>query len=87
MIDETKQTPARLQDSRSSMMEQAFAVFTETGIIAQLISTLLESRLPKGMVAAQFGVLNHLTSRPDGQTPLQLARAFQVPKGSVGQID
>ncbi|MFN4099214.1 MAG: MarR family winged helix-turn-helix transcriptional regulator [Pararhodobacter sp.] len=61
----------------------AFAVFTETGIIAQLTSTLLERKLPKGMVTAQFGVLNHLSSRPSGETPLQLARAFQVPKTSM----
>lgn len=61
----------------------AFAVFTEVGIISQLSATLLEARLPKGMVAAQFGVLNHLSSRPDGATPLQLARAFQVPKTSM----
>lgn len=64
-------------------LAKAFAVFTETGIIAQLTATLLEARLPKGMVAAQFGVLNHLSSRPVGETPLQLARAFQVPKTSM----
>ncbi len=61
----------------------AFAVFTEASIVAQLTSTLLESRLPKGMVTAQFGVLNHLSSRPAGGTPLQLASAFQVPKTSM----
>lgn len=61
----------------------AFAVFVEIGIIGQLSTALLEARLPKGMVAAQFAVLNHLSSRPEGETPLQLARAFQVPKTSM----
>jgi len=63
--------------------ETAFAVFTETGIISQLASALLEARLPEGMVMAQFAVLNHLAKRPEGQTPLALARAFQVPKTSM----
>lgn len=61
----------------------AFGVLTEAGIITQLASALLEARLPGGMVAAQFSVLNHLASRPEGQTPLRIARAFQVPKTSM----
>ena len=64
-------------------LAQAFAVFTEINILAQLSATLLEARLPRGMVTAQFGVLNHLAKRPDGRTPLQIARAFQVPKTSM----
>ena len=63
--------------------ETAFAVFTEAGIVSQLASALLEARLPEGMVTAQFAVLNHLAKRPDGQTPLALARVFQVPKTSM----
>ena len=61
----------------------AFGVLIEAGIIAQLASTMLEAHLPRGMVAAQFSVLNHLASRPEGQTPLRIARAFQVPKTSM----
>jgi DNA-binding MarR family transcriptional regulator len=61
----------------------AFGVLTEAGIIAQLATALLETRLPRGMVAAQFTVLNHLATRPAGQTPLRIARAFQVPKTSM----
>jgi DNA-binding MarR family transcriptional regulator len=61
----------------------AFAVFTEIGIVNQLVTALLETRLPAGMVAAQFGVLVHLSRRPEGQTPVQIARAFQVPKTSM----
>lgn len=56
------------------------AVFTETGILAQLAAAL---HLPRGMATAQFAVRNHLATRPDGQTPLTLARAFQVPKTSM----
>jgi len=62
------------------------AVFTETGILAQLAAALLDSHLPRGMVTAQFAALDHLATRPDGQTPLTpltLARAFQVPKTSM----
>ena len=61
----------------------AFAVLTEAGIITQLATALLEAHLPKGFVAAQFSVLNHLATRPAGQTPLRIARAFQVPKTSM----
>lgn len=65
------------------LMAIAIAVFSEVAIIDQLASTVLETRLPKGMVAAQFAVLSHLSSRPDGNTPLELARAFQAPKTSM----
>jgi len=57
--------------------------FTEVGIIQQLISTRLESMLPGRMSATQFGILGHLCRRPDGETPLQLSNAFQVPKTSM----
>lgn len=57
--------------------------FTEVGIIQQLISTKLESLLPGRMSATQFGILGHLSRRPEGETPLQLSTAFQVPKTSM----
>lgn len=60
-----------------------FAFFTEVGILAQLSRTLLEARLPHGFNLPQFSVLNHLVRVRDGQTPLALARAFQVPKTSM----
>ncbi len=65
--------------------EQAsvFRFFTEVGIIQQLISTRLETMLPGRMGATQFGILGHLARRPDGETPLQLSNAFQVPKTSM----
>lgn len=57
--------------------------FTEVGIINQLISTRVESLLPGRMSATQFGILGHLCRRPQGETPLQLSKAFQVPKTSM----
>lgn len=62
---------------------QVSRFFTEVGIIQQLVSTKLESLLPGRMSAMQFGVLGHLCRRPDGETPLQLSKAFQVPKTSM----
>ena len=60
-----------------------YRFFTEIGIIQQLISTKLESLLPGRMSATQFGILGHLSRRPQGETPLQLSNAFQVPKTSM----
>lgn len=60
-----------------------FGVFLEIGIIEQLSRTLLEAQLPKGLIAPHFGVLNHLIRVADGRTPVELARAFQVPKTSM----
>ena len=60
-----------------------YRFFTEIGFIDQLISAKLESFLPGRMTATQFGLLGHLSRRPEGETPLQLARAFQVPKTTM----
>ncbi|MBA3910716.1 MAG: MarR family transcriptional regulator [Rhodobacter sp.] len=57
--------------------------FTEVGILAQLSRALFEARLPPGFTLPQFSVLNHLVRVRDGRTPLDLARAFQVPKTSM----
>jgi DNA-binding MarR family transcriptional regulator len=60
-----------------------FGLLNEIGIIEQLSRTLLEARLPEGLIAPHFTVLNHLTRVGDGRTPLEIARAFQVPKTSM----
>lgn len=60
-----------------------FTFFNEVGILAQLSRALFEARLPDGFNLPQFAVLNHLVRVKDGQTPLALARAFQVPKTSM----
>lgn len=60
-----------------------FGLFNEIGIIGQLSRTMLEKRLPEGLIAPHFAVLSHLVRVQDGRTPLDLARAFQVPKTSL----
>lgn len=60
-----------------------FALFNEIGIIEQLSRAFLEAQLPDGIIAPHFAVLNHLTRVKDGQTPLKLAQAFQVPKTTM----
>ncbi|MFT4959799.1 MAG: DNA-binding MarR family transcriptional regulator [Paracoccaceae bacterium] len=60
-----------------------FGVFNEIGIIEQLSRALLEARLPKGLIAPHFAALNHLIRVRDGATPIEMARAFQVPKTSM----
>ena len=62
---------------------QLFSAFSEIGIIEQLTRTILEAHLPEGLIAPHFTVLNHLTRVRDGQTPMDMARAFQVPKTSL----
>ena len=60
-----------------------FAIMNEISIIAQLSRTMLEARLPGDLITPHFSVLNHLIRVGDGPTPLELARAFQVPKTSM----
>ena len=62
---------------------EIFAVFNEIGIIEQLSRARLEARLPDGLIAPHFTVLNHLMRVGDGTTPLRMARAFQVPKTTL----
>jgi DNA-binding MarR family transcriptional regulator len=63
-----------------------FAVFNEIAIIAQLSGRLLERHLPEGFTTNHFGVINHLTRLGDGRTPLEIARAFQVPKTTMTHV-
>jgi DNA-binding MarR family transcriptional regulator len=60
-----------------------FEVFKEISIIEQLSRARLEARLPDGLIAPHFAVLNHLINRGDGSVPIDMARAFQVPKTSM----
>jgi len=60
-----------------------FRLFNEIGIIEQLGRARFEARLPQGITVPHFSVLNHLIRVQDGRTPLELARAFQVPKTTV----
>ena len=60
-----------------------FQLFNEIGIIAQLSRAMVEARMPPGILTSQFAVLNHLVRVRDGRSPLELARAFQVPKTTM----
>ncbi|MCK7612127.1 MarR family winged helix-turn-helix transcriptional regulator [Roseibium sediminicola] len=60
-----------------------FSFFNEIGILAQLSRAAMEARLPKGLTLPHFSVINHLIRVRDGQTPLTLAKAFQVPKTTM----
>lgn len=60
-----------------------YRFFTEIGIINQLGNALMEARLPADLNATHFGLLGHLLRRPEGETPLQLAKAFQLPKTTM----
>jgi len=60
-----------------------FEVFNEIGIIEQLSRAILEAHLPDGLIAPHFGVISHLIRVSDGRTPIEIARAFQVPKTSM----
>ncbi|MFK7743788.1 MAG: MarR family winged helix-turn-helix transcriptional regulator [Roseobacter sp.] len=60
-----------------------FELFNEIGIIEQLSRASLEARLPDGLIAPHFTVLNHLVRLGDGKAPIDIARAFQVPKTTL----
>ena len=69
--------------SPTSDLARFFAFFNEVGILNQLSIAMFEARLPAGFTVSQFAVLNHLIRVKDGRTPLDLARAFQVPKTTM----
>jgi DNA-binding MarR family transcriptional regulator len=63
--------------------QQIFALFQEVGIISQLSSSMMNRVLPEGLHISHFSILNHLMRLGDGKTPLSIARAFQVTKGTM----
>jgi DNA-binding MarR family transcriptional regulator len=60
-----------------------FRFFTEIGIIEQLARNRVERRLPHGLKLSQFSALNHFVRLEREESPLQLAKAFQVTKGTM----
>jgi DNA-binding MarR family transcriptional regulator len=60
-----------------------FRLFNEIGIIAQLAGTAFERVMPDPLNLPQFVVLNHMVRLGDGRTPVDLARAMQVTKGTM----
>jgi DNA-binding MarR family transcriptional regulator len=61
----------------------AFRVMNEIGIISQLASTAFEQVMPGGVTVAQFSVLNHFVRLGGRRRPSDLARSFQVSKGTM----
>jgi len=60
-----------------------FQFFKEISILEQLSRSILQARLPSGILVSHFSVLNSLVNVEDGRTPLELARAFQVAKTTM----
>ena len=60
-----------------------FEFFNEIGIIEQLARNRFERVMPDGMTLSQFSVLNHFVRLGGEKSPHQLARAFQVTKGTM----
>jgi len=58
-------------------------VFAEIAAIDQLSTTRIERALPAGLTKAQFMLLDRLARRGGGETPAELARAFQLTKGAL----
>jgi len=69
--------------SRSPQDRPDIQVFAEIAAIDQLSTTRIERALPAGLTKAQFMVLDRLARRGGGETPAELARAFQLTKGAL----
>ena len=69
-----------MPDPKDPNLPLYFQFFNEVAIIQQLATAMFEAEMPKGLLVSHFSVLNHLVRVKDGRTPLELARAFQVPK-------
>lgn len=61
----------------------AFRLLNEIGIIAQLSRTLFERQMSGGLTLPQFTVLNHFARLGGEKSPADLARAFQVTRGTM----
>lgn len=70
-------------NEQSPYGEVYFRLFTEIGIINQLVSNRAERAMPHGLTMSQFGVLNHFARGLPPKPPLELANAFQVTKGAM----
>ena len=74
---------SQFKSSPEEAVSAYFQLYNEIGIIDQLASTQFERALPHGLTQAQFSLLNHCVRLGDGETPAQLASAFQVTKGTM----
>lgn len=58
-------------------------VFDEIRYIEHLVRTAITKKLPVGVTYPQFEVMNLLSRRGDGITPLSIARALQMTKSGL----
>ena len=58
-------------------------VFDEIRYIEHLVRTTIARKLPVGLTYPQFEVMNLLSRRGDGVTPLAIARALQMTKSGL----
>jgi len=58
-------------------------VFDEIRYIGHLVRTTIARKLPIGLTYPQFEVMNLLSRRGDGISPLEIARALQTTKSGL----
>jgi DNA-binding MarR family transcriptional regulator len=58
-------------------------VFTEIGVIDQMVANRIERALPHGLSHAQFAVLTYFTRYGGPASPAELAGLFQLTKGAM----
>lgn len=58
-------------------------VFDEIRYIEHLVRTAITRKLPVGLTYPQFEVMNLLSRRGDGVTPMSIARALQMTKSGL----
>ena len=58
-------------------------VFDEIRYIEHLVRTTIARKLPVGLTYPQFEVMNLLSRRGDGISPLEIARALQMTKSGL----
>jgi len=66
-----------------TQLANAYRLFNEINIIAQLSANALERVMPHGLTLSQFSVLNWFARVDSVATPGRLSRAFQVSKGTM----
>lgn len=70
-------------DEQAQAQAEIFGFFNEIGIISQLSNALLAKVLPQGIHPSHFAILNHMSKRGDGNTPVRIANAMQVTKATM----
>ena len=67
----------------SASQQRAFALLKEIAILSQLATTEFNRILPEDLHVSHFTIIEHLSQRQEGQTPLELARVFQMSKQNM----